>query len=173
MLLVKDVLFLCTGNSCRSIMAESILNHYGKGKFRAFSAGSHPSGQVNPMSLETLKRHGMQHVGYESKSWDAFRGLVDLDLVITVCDNAAGEVCPIFPGAPAKLHWGVPDPAHFKGTPTAIEAEFERVFAILERPIKELAALDIDKMDKHQFADAVKRIPIEEEYNADTANCRA
>ena len=168
-----NVLFLCTGNSCRSIMAEGILNHYGKGKFRAFSAGSSPSGKVNPMSLATLQRHGMQSLGYESKSWDVFKGLVDLDLVITVCDNAAGETCPIFPGAPIKTHWGAPDPAHFQGTPTEIEAEFERVFAILERPIKELAALEVGGMDKHQFTQAVKRIGTDEQRSTEAANKRA
>lgn len=169
---MKNVLFLCTGNSCRSIMAEGILNHYGKGKFRAFSAGSHPSGKVHPMSLETLKRHGMQSLGYESKSWDVFKDLTDLDLVITVCDNAAGEVCPIFPGAPAKLHWGAPDPAHFDGTHEEIEAEFDRVFAILERPIKQLAELDMEKLDKHQFAQKVKTIMTEEQHGAETTNGR-
>lgn len=145
---MKNVLFLCTGNSCRSIMAEGILNHYGKGQYRAFSAGSFPSGKVHPMSLETLKRHGMQSLGYESKSWDVFQNLVDLDIVITVCDNAAGEVCPIFPGAPVKAHWGAPDPAHFQGTPAEIEAEFDRVFGILEQRIKALLVLQPETLDK-------------------------
>jgi arsenate reductase len=150
-LLMKNVLFLCTGNSCRSIMAEGILNHHGKGKFRAFSAGSFPNGKVHPMSLATLQRHGIQSLGYESKSWDVFKNLVDLDIVITVCDNAAGEICPIFPGAPVKAHWGAPDPAHFQGTPAEIEAEFDRVFGILERRVQALAALPLEGMDKDQL----------------------
>lgn len=146
-----NLLFLCTGNSCRSIMAEGILNHHGKGKYRAFSAGSFPSGKVHPMSLSTLNRHGMKADGYESKSWDAFQNLDALDIVITVCDNAAGETCPIFPGKPVKAHWGAPDPAHFEGTPAEIEAEFDRVFGILERRIKALVALNADGMDKSEL----------------------
>lgn len=138
-----NVLFLCTGNSCRSIMAEGLLNHYGQGKFRAFSAGSFPTGKVHPASLATLARHGMKALGYESKSWDIFKNLVELNIVITVCDNAAGEQCPMFPGDPIKAHWGVPDPAHFQGTQAEIEAEFDRVFGILERRIKALVALPV------------------------------
>ena len=142
---MKNVLFLCTGNSCRSIMAEGILNHYGKGKFKAFSAGSFPSGKVHPKSLETLNRHGMKSLGFESKSWDVFKGLVELDIVITVCDNADGEVCPAFMGTPLKAHWGAPDPAHFEGTETDVNAEFDRLFGILERRIKALVALPEDR----------------------------
>ena len=122
-------------------MAEGLLNHYGKGKYQAFSAGSQPSGIVHPKSLATLKKHGIKAVGYESKSWDVFKDLVELDIVITVCDNAAGEVCPLFYGAPLKAHWGAPDPAHFEGTEAEIDAEFERVFAILETRVKALVAL--------------------------------
>jgi arsenate reductase len=155
---MKNVLFLCTGNSCRSIMAEGLLNHYGKGKFRAFSAGSFPTGKVHPMSLEMLKRHGMSAFGYESKSWDVFKNLHELDIVITVCDNAAGEVCPIFPGAPVKAHWGAPDPAHFEGTPEAVESEFDRVFAILERRVKALVALPVETMDKEELRQQLNAI---------------
>ncbi len=155
---MKNVLFLCTGNSCRSIMAEGILNHHGKGKFRAFSAGSFPSGKVHPMSLAALSRHGMQSLGYESKSWGVFTGLVDLDIVITVCDNAAGEACPILPGAPVKTHWGAPDPVHFQGTPAEIEAEFDRVFGILEQRIKALAALSVETMDKAALVEKLNAI---------------
>jgi len=138
---MKNVLFLCTGNSCRSIMAEGLLNHYGKGKYQAFSAGSQPSGDVHPRSLATLRKHGIKSAGYESKSWDVFKDLVELDIVITVCDNAAGEVCPLFYGAPLKAHWGAPDPAHFKGTEAELDTEFERVFAILETRVKALVSL--------------------------------
>lgn len=146
--MLLNVLFLCTGNSCRSIMAEGILNHYGKDKFRAFSAGSFPSGIVHPMSIATLARHGMKSLGYESKSWDIFNDLVELDIVITVCNNAANEVCPVFPGSPIKAHWGAPDPAHFEGAQAEIDAEFDRVFGILERRIKALIALPVENMDK-------------------------
>jgi arsenate reductase len=139
-------------------MAEGILNHHGKGKFRAFSAGSFPSGKVHPMSLATLERHGMRSFGYESKSWDVFQNLAALDIVITVCDNAAGETCPIFPGAPVKAHWGAPDPAHFEGTQAEIEAEFDRVFGILERRIKALVALSIEGMDKKELQKALNEI---------------
>lgn len=145
-----NVLFLCTGNSCRSIMAEALLQHYGKGRFRAFSAGSFPTGTVHPISLRTLQRHHIPALGFESKSWDAFKDLVELHIVITVCDNAAGEVCPIFPGAPVRAHWGAPDPAHFKGTPEATDAEFDRVYGILERRVRALVALPLETMGAAQ-----------------------
>ena len=141
-----NVLILCTGNSCRSIMAEGLLNHYGRGRFKAFSAGSQPAGHVNPLSLATLKANGISPEGFYSKTWDAF-AKQPFDAVITVCDNAAGEVCPVFFGAPVKAHWGVPDPAHFKGSEAEIKAEFQRVFEILAVRVKALVALpgDLDK----------------------------
>lgn len=132
---MKHVLFLCTGNSCRSIMAEGLLAHYGRGRVVAHSAGSAPTGEVHPHSLAMLARHGMNAKGYHSKSWDALEG-TPIDIVITVCDNAAGESCPLFLSGKLKAHWGVPDPAH------AGEAAFERVFAILEQRVKALVALD-------------------------------
>jgi len=132
-------------------MAEGILNHYGKGKFKAFSAGSFPSGRVHPKSLETLSGHGIKALGYESKSWDVFKDLVALDIVITVCDNAAGEVCPVFMGSPVKAHWGAPDPAHFEGTEAEINAGFDKVFRILERRIKALVALSDNKLNQESL----------------------
>ena len=147
---MKNVLFLCTGNSCRSIMAEGLLKHHGKGRFRSFSAGSSPTGKVHPMSLETLRRHGLDHQGFTSKTWDTFKGQ-DFDIVITVCDNAAGETCPIFPGNPVKGHWSIPDPAHFQGTPEEVEAEFDRVFGILERRIKAMVELPVETMDHDEL----------------------
>lgn len=144
---MKHVLFLCTGNSCRSIMAEALLNHHGKGMFEAFSAGSQPTGTVHPMSLATLKAHKITDDNYRSKSWDEF-ATQQIDIVITVCDNAAGEACPVFFGAPVKAHWGTPDPAHFQGTTAEKEGEFIRVYAILERRIKSLIALPLDTLDK-------------------------
>lgn len=132
---MKQVLFLCTGNSCRSIMAEGLLAHYGKGRFVSHSAGSAPTSEVHPHSLATLARHGIATQGFHSKSWDALEG-TPIDIVITVCDNAAGESCPLFLGGKLKAHWGVPDPAH------ADEAAFEQVFATLEKRVKALVALD-------------------------------
>lgn len=151
-----NILVLCTGNSCRSVMAEGLLNHYGKGRFKAFSAGSHPSGFVHPLSLATLTANGISAEGFRSKSWDEFVGQ-PLDIVITVCDNAAGEVCPLFIGAPVKAHWGVPDPAHFKGTAAEIGAEFQRVFEQLAARVKALVALP-ENLDKPTLAAKLKEI---------------
>lgn len=135
------LLFLCTGNSCRSIIAEGLLRHYGAGRFVAHSAGSFPMGDVHPQSLATLRRHGIDAEGFRSKSWDEFTRQQPIDIVITVCDNAAGEVCPIFPGKQMKAHWGVPDPAHIQGSPQEIEAGFDTVFHMLEKRVKALVAL--------------------------------
>jgi arsenate reductase len=154
---MKNVLVLCTGNSCRSVMGEGLLTHYGKGRLRGFSAGSMPAGKVHPMSLATLAKHGIKAIGYESKSWDVFK-TIDIDIVITVCDNAAGEVCPIFPGGPVKTHWGVPDPAHFKGTEKEIEAEFERVFTMLERKVKALIKLPVEKLGREELKRELDKI---------------
>ncbi|MBY0354406.1 MAG: arsenate reductase ArsC [Rickettsiales bacterium] len=151
------ILVLCTGNSCRSVMAEGLLNHYGKDKILAFSAGSFPTGNVHPMSLATLKRHGMSDQGYRSKSWDEFKDQ-PIDILITVCDNAAGEVCPIFPGKPIKAHWGVPDPAHYQGTPTEIEAEFDRIFTMLEKRVKAFLRLPLEKIDKDELQQKLNEI---------------
>lgn len=137
---MKNVLFLCTGNSCRSIMAEALLNHFGAGKFQAYSAGSTPTGEVHPLSIAMLKSRGIEFAGYRSKSWNEFADK-QMDIVVTVCDNAAGEICPVFYGAPLKAHWGAPDPAHYEGTEAEIVAEFERVFKILETRVKALVAL--------------------------------
>jgi arsenate reductase len=131
---MTKILILCTGNSCRSIMLEAILNHYGAGKVQAFSAGSKPTGEVHPESLATLARHGIIPKNPHSKSWDAFASTT-FDVVITVCDNAAGESCPVFLGAPLKAHWGVPDPAH--GT----TADFKAVFHTLKKRADALLAL--------------------------------
>lgn len=151
------ILVLCTGNSCRSVMAEGLLNHYGKERMLAFSAGSFPTGKVHPMSLATLKRHGMNDQGYRSKSWDEFKDQ-NVDILITVCDNAAGEVCPIFPGKPIKAHWGVPDPAHFQGTPAEVEAEFDRVFSMLEHRVKAFLRLPLEQMDKTELQQKLNEI---------------
>ena len=154
---MKRVLVLCTGNSCRSVMAEGALNHYGKGKVLAFSAGSFPTGTVHPMSLATLKRHGINDKGYHSKSWDEFKDQ-PIDILITVCDNAAGEICPIFPGSPVKAHWGVPDPAHFQGTPAETEAEFDRIFSMLEKRVNAFLRLPLEQMDKNELQHKLSEI---------------
>lgn len=152
-----NILILCTGNSCRSIMAEGLLHHHGKGKFQAFSAGSNPTGKVHPVSLKTLKAKGISTDGFYSKSWDELEGQ-HIDIVITVCDNAAGESCPVFLGKFMKVHWGVEDPAHFKGSETKIEAEFKRVCDILERRVKALCQLDIEHLSKDELQQKLNEI---------------
>lgn len=134
---VRNVLFLCTGNSARSVLAESLLNAKGQGRFRAFSAGSHPTGQVNPYTLRTLEAAGLPIAGLRSKSWDEFAqpGALEMHLVVTVCDNAAGEVCPIWPGHPAKAHWGFADPAAAEGSDADKMAAFADIFAQIGRRI--------------------------------------
>ncbi len=132
-----NVLFLCTGNSARSIMAEAILNHKGKGRFAAYSAGSHPSGSPRPEALAQITTAGLPTNGLRSKSWDEFAapGAPVLDFVFTVCDNAANEACPCWPGQPMTAHWGVADPAAVRGTPDEIARAFRDAFVILDRRI--------------------------------------
>jgi arsenate reductase (thioredoxin) len=143
------VLFLCTGNSARSIMAETILNHLGKGRFRAFSAGSHPAGQVNPFALEQVQRAGHPIDGLRSKSWNEFAtpDAPNLDFVFTVCDNAAGEVCPVWPGQPMTAHWGVEDPAAVQGSGEEKRRAFVAGFAQLHRRISLFVSLPLAKLD--------------------------
>jgi len=132
-----NVLFLCTGNSARSIMAEAILNHTGKGRFTAYSAGSHPTGQPRPEALRQIESSGLPTAGLRSKSWDEFSGpgAPKLDFIITVCGNAAKEPCPYWPGHPATGHWGVADPAAVKGTAEEIARAFRDAFTVLDRRI--------------------------------------
>ena len=145
-----NVLFLCTGNSARSIMAEALLEHWGKGRFKAYSAGSFPKGAVHPMALDLLEKSHLSTSGLRSKSWDEFAkpGAPEMDFVFTVCDQAANEACPVWPGNPVTAHWGVPDPAAAEGA----EAEKNRVFRIafqaLETRIKLFTALPLDKLDR-------------------------
>lgn len=133
---MKNVLVLCTGNSCRSVMAEALINQLGTGRYRAVSAGSKPAGYVHPKSIDTLKRHGIDPGSPRSKSWDEFAGQ-HFDLVITVCDAAAAESCPVFLGNHEKLHWSTPDPAAAKGSEEDINAAFDNAFSLLKKRIEE------------------------------------
>lgn len=145
-----NVLFLCTGNSARSIMAEVILNQLGRGRFRAYSAGSHPSGMVNPFSIEFLQGAGLSTEGLRSKNWEEFArpGAPQMDFIFTVCDNAAGEVCPIWPGKPMTAHWGVADPAAVEGSDDQKRTAFREAATILRRRIELLVNLPIAKLDQ-------------------------
>jgi protein-tyrosine-phosphatase len=147
---IYNVLFLCTGNSARSILGEAILNKIGEGKFKAYSAGSHPTGTVNPRALALLERLGFSTEGLRSKSWDEFSqpGAPQLDFVFTVCDNAANEVCPVWPGQPVTAHWGVPDPAAATGDDEEIDFAFRETFAILKRRIDLFACLPVRGLDR-------------------------
>jgi arsenate reductase (thioredoxin) len=145
-----NVLFLCTGNSARSIMAEAILNRLGAGKFRAYSAGSHPKGRVHPEAIRLLQSLGHDTPGLRSKSWSEFAdpGAPLLDFVFTVCDNAAGEACPLWPGQPMTAHWGVPDPAEAKGTEAEIALAFKDAYRMLNRRIDIFASLPLRSLDQ-------------------------
>ncbi|MGQ0430015.1 MAG: arsenate reductase ArsC [Gammaproteobacteria bacterium] len=138
----RNVLFICTGNSARSIVAEALLNRLGAGRFRAWSAGSAPTGRVNPRALDVLVRKRIDAAGARSKSWDEFArpGAPEFDLVVTVCDRAAQESCPAWPGSPARLHWSIPDPAIVEGSEAAKMQAFERTFLALEERIRDLIA---------------------------------
>ena len=147
---IYNVLFLCTGNSARSILAEVLLNHLGKGRFRAYSAGSHPAGQVNPLALELLRKRGLPVDGLRSKNWDEYAqpGAPAMEFVITVCDKAAGEQCPFWPGQPLTAHWGFEDPAAAAGNDEARRKVFEKVFIEIARRIELLLALPVEKLDR-------------------------
>ena len=155
-----NALFLCTGNSARSILGEAILNKIGAGKFMAYSAGSQPKGEVNPHALALLKRLGFPTEGLRSKSWDEFAkpGAPVMDFVFTVCDNAANEVCPVWPGQPMTAHWGVPDPAAVTGDEKAIEDAFRQAFAILQRRIELFANLPVKTLDRMSLQQRLNEI---------------
>jgi len=147
---VYNVLFLCTGNSARSILAECVLNRLGRGRFKAYSAGSFPKGQVHPFALELLERQGYPTEGLRSKGWDelATPGAPRLDFVFTVCDDAAGEVCPVWPGQPMTAHWGLPDPAAVNGTPAEQHLAFASTLRMLVNRIGTFTNLPIASLDK-------------------------
>lgn len=155
-----NVLFLCTGNSARSIMAEAILNRKGRPNFTAFSAGSMPTGKVRPEALKQIKLAGMPTDGARSKSWDEFAGpdAPKMNFVFTVCDNAAKEVCPIWPGQPMTAHWGVPDPASVAGSPEQIERAFRDAYSILDRRISLFLSLPLESLDRMAIKREVDRI---------------
>jgi arsenate reductase len=155
-----NVLFLCTGNSARSVMAECAINRWGKGKFKGFSAGSHPKGAIHPLTLELLKQLNYEINGLRSKSWDEFAApdSVALDFVFTVCDQAAAEECPFWPGQPITAHWGVADPAAFVGTDDEKRRFFFRVYRELENRIKIFSSLRIEALDSFALQQRVKEI---------------
>jgi arsenate reductase len=155
-----NVLFLCTGNSARSILAESLLNHWGKGRFRAFSAGSFPKGQVHPLAIDLLKRTSLQSEGFRSKSWDEFAAPAapPIDFIFTVCDNAAGEVCPIWPGKPMTAHWGIADPAAAEGSDADKAFAFRKALKELETRIKLFVQLPIASLDQMTLRERLRAI---------------
>jgi protein-tyrosine-phosphatase len=157
---VYNVLFLCTGNSARSILAESLLNTLGHGKFRAFSAGSFPKGQVHRLAVELLKRTNLPTENLRSKSWDelAASGAPELDFIFTVCDNAAGEVCPVWPGRPMTAHWGIADPAAVEGTDADKAFAFRKAFKELETRIKLFANLPFASLDQVMLQERLRAI---------------
>ena len=155
-----NVLVLCTGNSARSILAEAVLNNLGQGRFRAYSAGSHPTGRVDPFALELLEKHRLPVDGLRSKSWDEFAqpGAPQLDFVISVGDRAAGEVCPIWPGQPITAHWGVEDPAAVEGIDEAKHRAFLNAFEILGNRIRIFASLRLDSLDRLALGSKLREI---------------
>lgn len=158
-----NVLFLCTGNSARSILAESLLNHWGAGRFRAWSAGSFPTGRVNPLALELLAQMKIDAAGARSKGWDEFAkaGAPQFDFIITVCDQAAGEVCPVWPGQPVTAHWGIADPAAVTGSDAQKMQAFREAFRALEHRIRILVSLPPASLDRLRIKQELDRIGAE------------
>lgn len=155
-----NVLFLCTGNSARSIIAEALLNHWGKGRFKAYSAGSFPKSQPNPYALELIERLGLPTAGLRSKSWDEFAnpGAPQMDFVFTVCDQAAAEPCPVWPGQPVSAHWGMEDPAAVEGTELQKREAFRRAFRELDNRLKIFVSLRVSALDQIALKKEVDRI---------------
>ena len=155
-----NVLFLCTGNSARSILAEVLLNASGHGRFKAYSAGSHPKGEVHPMALDLIRRNRLPDAGLRSKSWDEFArpDAPPLHFIFTVCDNAAGEVCPVWPGHPMTAHWGVPDPAAATGTEDSVRKAFMQALGQLQRRIQLFTSLPIESLDRMMLQQRLSEI---------------
>ncbi len=154
---ILNILILCTGNSCRSILGEALTNHLGRGRVRAFSAGSHPIGEVNRNALATLRRHNIATEDLYSKSWDTFLDQ-EIDIVITVCDRAAAETCPLFLRKVLRVHWGLPDPACVVGSDEEIREAFENSYAVLERRIKKMLELPLNELSGHGLIDELNKI---------------
>jgi Protein-tyrosine-phosphatase len=155
---VLNVLFLCTGNSARSILGEAILNHDGAGRFRAYSAGSNPTGKVNPWAIHTLETLGYPVEGYRSKSWNEFENGPEFDLIFTVCDSAAAETCPVWPGHPTSAHWGIPDPAAVEGSDAEKAAAFLDAFRMLKRRIDLMLALPMASLEELALREKLQAI---------------
>jgi protein-tyrosine-phosphatase len=153
-----NVLFLCTGNSARSIIAEAILNKVGVGRFRSYSAGSHPKGEIHPETNRLLQSLGYDTSGFRSKSWDEFSTAPKFDFVFTVCDNAAAEACPLWPGQPMTAHWGIPDPAAATGTPAEVALDFKDVYRMLNQRIGIFTSLPLRSLDKLTLQSKLKDI---------------
>ena len=155
-----NVLFICTGNSARSVIAEALVNDLGQQRFKAYSAGSHPRGSVHPLALKTLAGYGIATEGLRSKSWDEFAepGAPEMQFVFTVCDQAAGEVCPVWPGQPMTAHWGMPDPAAVQGSESARERAFQDTFITMKRRLELLQALPLEKLDRLAIQKQVRDI---------------
>jgi len=151
------VLILCTGNSCRSVLGEAIINHLGAGRLQAFSAGSRPVGKVNDHALATLARNGLPTKGFSSQSWDEFEG-EGIDIAITVCDQAAGEACPVYLNSTVRAHWGLPDPAHASGTEAQIAAAFQATFDALHERVSKMLALPIESLSAKELGNALNAI---------------
>lgn len=152
-----NILILCTGNSCRSVLGEALINHLAGDRFRAFSAGSHPTGKVNLNALATLARNGVPTAGFTSQSWDEFEDK-DIDIAITVCDQAAGEVCPVYLNSTIRAHWGLPDPAHVTGTDEEIKQAFQATYDALSLRIHKMLALPIEDMNSVEISKALNEI---------------
>jgi arsenate reductase len=152
-----NILVLCTGNSCRSVIGEALFNHLGQGRIKAFSAGSHPKGQVHPKALATLQAQGISTEGLFSKSWDNLENQ-PIDIVITVCDNAAGEVCPVYLNKAVKAHWGLPDPDRVTGSDDEARAAFEETYRALEQRINKMLALPLETMPADELAAGLNAI---------------
>ncbi len=155
-----SVLVLCTGNSARSILGEALFGHLGQGRIAAYSAGSKPKGVPHPGALRLLARKGIDPAQFRSKSWNEYSGpgAPQIDLAITVCGNAAGEACPVFPGAPLRAHWGLPDPADVEGSEAEVDAAFEETWRLLDMRVRALLALDLAAMDRDEAQHALARI---------------
>ena len=154
-----NILVVCTGNSCRSVLGEALFNHLGAGRIAAFSAGSHPLGRVNSDALDTLQRHGLATNGYKSQSWHEFAEQA-IDIVITVCDNAGGEVCPGYLHSATRGHWGLNDPSHVKGSESELMAAFEDTYRILERRIQKMLALPLESMSSAQLSKELNAVAV-------------